>query len=183
MLFLMRWAFRLLVFKLLRMLAPVAGIFAVLGIGWDQVRDAHNEAADDPAYAVELFAAVAPITEVLASRKFTHWDENWPNWDCTFAIARLAEGAPEAPPTVRGEDVRWQYRFGGDWQATPVSEPESDTRDAVAFCSRYWPEALVAQMQKVLSEPGHWVVRDRIGETVFVYSASERLAARVRYGD
>lgn len=187
MLFLMRWAVRLLIFRLLKMLVPVAGIFAVFGIGWDQVRDAHNVAADDPAYAVELFAPVAPVAKVLASRKFHHWGqslrEGWLNWDCTYAIVRLGQGAPVAPVTVARADMRAQYRFGGDWKATPADTPDGDARDAVAFCSRYWPEDVAAQMRQILSEPGHWVVADRIGETIFLYSSTKRLAARVRYGE
>ncbi|MDO6726739.1 hypothetical protein Q4544_07340 [Cognatishimia sp. 1_MG-2023] len=165
------------------MLAVFAGIFAFFGIGWDDIRDRHNEWADRPDYAERVFADLLPITKVLASRQYRHWGPDRSSWDCTYAIVELADDAPDGPVTSARENDGWSFRFGGDWQQTSFDPVAEDTRDAVDYCGKYWPDAVAQRMRLSLSEPGHWFVEGAIGEVIFVYSKQHLLAARIRFGD
>ncbi len=72
---------------------------------------------------------------------------------------------------------------GGNWTPTPLAEPGETTRDALGFCSRYWPEDVVKRVTRAAEQPGGWAIRGPVGETVFLYAPQQGLAARIRYGD
>ncbi len=57
------------------------------------------------------------------------------------------------------------------------------TRDAIETCARNWAPDTVKRITAALTEPGSFVIRDAVGETVFIYSKPQRIAARIRYGD
>ncbi len=137
---------------------------------------------EDPVYAMEYFEGILPVAEILESRKWHA--KNAEPWDCTYAIARLTSEAPEHPPLrpYRNE-LGWQYEFGGDWAVTPAPELRDTTRNAVAFCAKYWPRDLAIELHSALAAPGAWFVRDAVGETLFIYAPKQRLAARIRFGD
>lgn len=152
----------------------LAGVWWIAFGSWDLLR-----ARDDPGYAEAVFGPILPVAEVLESRR---WHRRGAEpWDCTYAIVRLGTDAPAQPP-ASATGTAWWLAFGGDWKPTPEPELRSTIRDALEFCSRYWP-ALGTELQNLLSEPGHWVMRDRVGEDLHLYSAKARIAARIRYGD
>lgn len=137
---------------------------------------------EDPVYASELFHGLAPVQEVLASRKWHRKDAE--PWDCTYAIVRLTPDAPLVPPVrVRDNDLGWRYVFGGNWIPTPAPKLGDTTRDAIGFCAQYWPNDLTAEITQIIANPGAWYDRDRVGETVYLYAPKSRLAARIRFGD
>ncbi|WP_317960112.1 hypothetical protein [Phaeobacter inhibens] len=137
---------------------------------------------EDPLYAIELFDGLLPVEKVLETRKW-HAKGAEP-WDCTYAIVRLKDVLPAEPPTRSWRNERgWQYRFGGDWQRTPAAPLGPNTRNAIQFCSKYWKDELVAEMQAVLHSDDAWYSQGRVGETLFIYAPQGRLAARIRFGD
>ncbi len=136
----------------------------------------HNS---DPKYASEVFYGNLPYKEVLESRKYHPFGQL--NWDCTFAIVLLSEAAPQKPPTFQAGN--WRYKFGGRWEATPIAELNENTRNATDFCGQYFSEATNDKIKRTLKEPGSWYIRSPVGETVFIYSYKEKLAARIRFGD
>ncbi|MGH1354836.1 MAG: hypothetical protein ACRBBS_07145 [Thalassovita sp.] len=151
------------------------------------LKDNYNAAADDPAYATAVFEPIVPFAHVLASREYHLIGEDWPNWDCTYAIVELSPNAPETPPS-RIEDsdgflVNWRYRFGGDWLPTPKPPLPDNTRDALGFCAQYFDDDLIGRMEKALANPGSWFALGRVGETLFIYSLPQKVAARIRFGD
>ena len=137
--------------------------------------------AEDPGFAADLFSGHLPVQQVLASRKW-HVKGGQP-WDCTYAIVRLDDGLPEEPLSWRDKEKGWQFRFGGNWLATPAAELSDNTRNALEYCGKYWPQSLAEELSETIGQPGSWYVRDPSGETFFLYSQERRLAARVRYGD
>lgn len=168
-------------------LGGMAGVALTLAILWfggwwlfvgqpDKTRQ-----QEDPVYASELFEGLLPVEEILATRKW-HVRGAEP-WDCTFAIARLSEDMPATPPSREEGKLGWRYQFGGNWKQTPAPKLRSTTRDALAFCSKYWPRPLANELKSALSTHGAWFDRDGVGETLFIYAPKQRLAARVRFGD
>lgn len=132
-------------------------------------------------HASQVFADV-PYESVLASRRWHPWAGR-DGWDCTFAVVRLPEKAPAAPPTPpRARE--WYLEWGqGNWVATPGWAPCDNCRDAVAMCSQDFEQDITAQLLSALSAPGSWAQSDGVGETVSIYSAPQRIAARIRFGD
>lgn len=179
----MRWIVRFIAFRILRMLAVFAGIFAFLGVGWGEVQGWHNKWADSPEYAEQVFAELVPIDRVLASRRYHHWGPDWPNWDCTFAVVELATDAPELPVTSDKNATNWKLAFGGAWLETPAAPFENDAFDAVDFCEANWPAEVRDRVALALAEPGSWYIRSRLGDVIFLYSKFHGLAARIRFGD
>lgn len=173
-----------MVFALLRGVANVAMFFAILGgLIWAAFfgRLEHLRVSEDPGFAQEFFQGYLPFDSVLESRKW-HPTNSF-TWDCTYAIVELSEFAPDDPPFWRDREEGWQYRFGGSWQATPIAPLGSSTRDAIGFCAQYWPLELNERLKRATSEPGGWAIRGPVGETVYIYSVPERIAARIRFGD
>lgn len=134
-----------------------------------------------PGYAQRVFAGLLPFDAVLAERERHPWWEL--DWDCTYAVVGLTDGALPAPPSRPREEVPWWLAFGGGWEATPMPPVGDTTRDALAFCGRYWDDDVNLRLAAATAQAGSWYVRDDVGETVFVYSLPQRLAARVRFGD
>lgn len=142
----------------------------------------HLRRTEDPGYAAELFAGLAPVDEILASRKY-HQKGSEP-WDCTYAIARLGPDAPVIPPTRAWDnELGWQYAFGGEWKGTPALPLARNARDAFGFCEKYWSKPLAKELDKAMANAGAWYSRSGSSELVFLYAPEQRLAARVRFGD
>lgn len=138
----------------------------------------------DAAYAATLFDGLVPYEGVDASRRWHPVLGGRRGWDCTYAIVTLAADAPAAPPAGDGGDGRgWQFAFGGDWAPTPFPPLGDTTRDAVGTCRGDWPPEVASRIDAALAAPGSWYWTDGAGEQVHLYSAPQRLAARVRYGD
>lgn len=70
-----------------------------------------------------------------------------------------------------------------DWGATSNWAPCDNCRDAVAMCSTNFDEDTTAHLARALRAPGSWTQSDGVGATLSIYSAPERIAARVRRGD
>jgi hypothetical protein len=156
-------------------------VLAVGGVGVFVLWPAWRRAADDPPYAAQVFDGLVSYDRVLASRRWHRFGAD--AWDCTYAIVDLAETAPDLPPRRDGDTTGWEFVWGGDWQPTPAEPLGDTTRDAVGTCAERLGAGTSARLETALSEPGSWYVRDSVGETVHVYSAAQRLAARIRYGD
>ncbi|MEX3014800.1 hypothetical protein [Gymnodinialimonas hymeniacidonis] len=138
-----------------------------------------RRARDDPVYADQVFAGVLDYDAVLASRA---WHRRGAEaWDCTYAVVSLPEDASSEPPTSDAE--AWFLRYGGSWLETPMPPLADRTRDAVAFCARYFDDVLNTRLAYALTEGGSWHIIGSVGETVHIYSAPQRIAARIRYGD
>ncbi|MCR8723203.1 hypothetical protein [Frigidibacter sp. ROC022] len=155
-------------------------LLALLGAGLLWGYPALRRLRDNPGYAEKLFAGVLEHDRVLASRRWHGWGAE--SWDCSYGIVELSDAAAPTPPTAVSGDG-WQFAYGGNWQASPAPPLNDTTRDALDFCSRYWDAALAGRLERALNTPGSWYIRDGVGETVFLYSVPERLAARIRYGD
>jgi hypothetical protein len=68
-------------------------------------------------------------------------------------------------------------------QPTPAAPLGESTRDALSFCARDWDQEFGERLAAAISSANSWYIRDPVGETVFVYSLPQRIAARVRFGD
>jgi len=130
-------------------------------------------------YASQVFAEL-PYDSVLASRRWHPLRDGGGGWDCTFAVVHLPEVAPLVPPVLPASR-QWYLKWGPrDWVATPGWAPCDNCRDAVAMCSGDLDADTAARLARALSEPGSWAQSDGAGETVSIYSAPERIAARIR---
>lgn len=136
---------------------------------------------ENRAYARAYFRDLLPSYSVLESRKWHPLLGG--GWDCTYAIAELPPDAAAQPPARSGPVGGWQLAWGGPWQPTPAPALGDTTRDALSFCSRYWPDGVTDRLQRALAEPGSYFERDGVGETLLIWSPPQRIAARVRYGD
>lgn len=85
------------------------------------------------------------------------------------------------PPTWSDATKGWQYRFGGDWNATREPELHETIRRAFLFCSRYFDEETDARLRQALSTQGRWCLRGPVGETLHISSLPQHIAARIRF--
>ncbi|NDW00726.1 hypothetical protein G0A00_15595 [Yangia sp. PrR002] len=195
----MAWIVAQLVQNALRMLAVVAGIFFLGGWAWFAYfagREAearslpmagaglHTQgggtgagpsSADEDMLAGKLFGGLLPIEAVLASKAYADAMDG----GCTYAIIRTGGGIAQTPPTS-GVGSAWWERFGGDWRQTPSIGTGREPLDA---CSGEWDGALTEELRQALDAPGNWYMRDGVGTDLHIYSATDRIAARIRYGD
>ena len=132
--------------------------------------------------ASQVFAGL-PYKSIRASRR---WHPLWGGsggWDCSFAVVHLPDDAASTPPAL-SPFQGWYLKWGpGDWVATPDWAPCDNCRDAVAMCSKDLDAGMAARLARALASPGSWAQDDGVGETVSVYSAPERIAACIRFGD
>lgn len=152
-----------------------------MGVVGGVIYPAYQRFADDPKYAEDVFTGILRYNRVYETRRWHRAGANW--WDCTYAIVEIPKTASMDPPTKGYEGRPWFLRFGGDWQPTPLAPLGSTTRDALGFCAKYWPEPLVEHLTKATTEPGHYAVRDQVGETISIYAPKLGIAARIRFGD
>lgn len=141
---------------------PVVAYFALL---------AYLALFVNPGHANEYFEDKFEVEAVLASRRWHRLGAE--PWDCTFAIVQIAADLPTHPPET------WQ----GDWNPTPAAPLGDTTRDAVSSCQHYWSDDVLSWLVRALTEPGSFYARDGVGENLFIYAPSHRIAARIRYGD
>lgn len=132
--------------------------------------------------AAKVVDGVVSYGAILASRGW-HPLSAGLTWDCTYAAVDLADDAPEEPPTRGRGEAEWRLAFGGEWQPTPAAPLGGATRDALSFRTRYWDQELGERLPAAISLADSWYLPDPVGETVFVYSLPQRIAARVRFGD
>lgn len=133
----------------------------------------------DPEYAPDVFSGNIEYDKVLASKKSHPLGEL--NWDCTYAIVQLSSNAPSIPPSFNSGN--WRYKFGGQWAPTPIPDLYKNTRDAVLFCRKYFSDEINQRIEIALINSGSWYIRDAVGETIYIYSPIEKIAARIRFGD
>ncbi len=141
-----------------------------------------RRARDDPAYAEFVFGGYVAFEEVRESRR---WHRHGADaYDCTYAIVSLRTDAPVEPPELpeNRRDQPWYWAYGGDWLPTPAP-PLGRNRDAVGFCARYFSTGTNERLEAAMAQPGSWHIIGSVGETVHIYSAPHRIAARIRYGD
>ncbi len=168
--------------------AYVAGLFLcglmalsmVVYMGWQ----ARNILLVNPRYASEVFAPHFPNAPTLESRRHHGLMADW--IDCTYAIVELPQDAPAAPPdsASSSKNRAWHLQYGGpQWQPTPM--PAQSERAALTFdaCLSYWSRDTAGQVRAAISAKGSFVLTPGIGETVFLYSKPQGIAARIRYGD
>ena len=151
------------------------GIYGFLAV---QLPD-ERRARDDPGHADRVFHGVLDYEAVLASRA---WHRRGAEpWDCTFAIVSLPANVPNDPATSTAQE--WFLGFGGDWSETPAQPLGDTTRDALGFCAQYFGADVNQRLAAAMADPGSWYIISSVGETVHIYSAPQRIAARIRYGD
>ena len=135
---------------------------------------------DDPGHAASVFDGVVPYETVLESRRWH--GRGAKGIDCSFAIVELPDDAlPDPPEPTEGRE--WYRHYGGDWQPTPVAPMMNNTRHAPFPCGEYWSETLNAALESAMTQPGSWYAWGGPGETLHLYSAPQRIAARIRFGD
>jgi len=158
-------------------LVGLTGLGLILAVGVPLVL----RLGTDPGFARAYFTDLVPYERVLASRKWHRVGAQ--AWDCTYAVVDLAETAPDRPGSRTETAKGWQFRWGGAWQPTPAAALGDTTRDALGYCGQYFSDDLNARLLAAISAPGSWYSRDRVGETLHLYSRPQGLAARIRYGD
>jgi hypothetical protein len=127
-------------------------------------------------YAENQFENKVNYEDVLASRKWLSLGEFW---GCTYAVVSLDESATEAPPAKWLRDARWH--------PTPVHLPEpmhhgKNTNPASACVSLgVFSTSTADRLESAVREPGSYYLQ--LGETLYLYSRSQKIAAEVRYGD
>ncbi|PTX56277.1 hypothetical protein C8N43_0932 [Litoreibacter ponti] len=159
------------------------GLFLLLPVLVFYGCHAKRALVDNPAYASEVFAPVFPAFEVLESRRWHRLGGE--AWDCTYAIVAPPADMPEHPPAhARKDTPPWYLRWGdGAWQATPMADPPDGTRDAITGCMPYWSDEVAQRIEAAITREGSHVIIGPVGETVYVYSKPQRIAARIRFGD
>ncbi len=140
-------------------------------------------------YARALFDDQIPYSQVLVSKLY--FADKY--YGCTFAGVQLTDAAPTAPPTYslqergQGKYWTWNLKFGGDWQASPLSDqPKSEMTVYAKQCMSELPDDVEAMALKALSEEGSWyILKQRSYESTFlyIYSPKEKLALKFRHGD
>ncbi len=125
-------------------------------------------------YASKVFANNVAYDKVLASRK---WHTS--AFGCSYAIVSLKEGASHFPPdTGLGNET---------WSKTPVrlTRPihHDDTTNPISVCvtKGEFSSDVAARLQTAVREPSSYYIH--LGETLFLYSEPQKIAAVVRYGD
>ena len=164
---------------LLRIIAGVS-LFAILILALLALFRSGFE-RENRSYADELFGPILPYGEVLESRRWHRLGER--AWACTYAIVALTDAAPAEPPQTL-PDTHWQYVFGPDpWLPTPTATLGDTTRDALGHCATEWSTPTAEKILLAAREPESFYQRDSVGETVFLYSIPQGIAARIRFGD
>jgi hypothetical protein len=139
-----------------------------------------------------VFDPVLPYEAVLATRRWRPGGGEV--WHCSYAVVALPEIAPPDPPPVvppgKSEQAlrfpEWILRFGGAWVATPLSQtPDADyMRGWTGACFEDLPDDVNDQILNGLTEPGSWGESEPAHSGTFhVYSAPQRIVARIRFGD
>lgn len=139
---------------------------------------------ENVSYARSFFDGLAPVSAVLASRRWHPLSGGIYSFDCTYAIVRLDENAPHDPPTaIDGRE--WNFWFGGGWLPTPAKSPRRENdHDTIHECADHFGPALAAELGDSLAQPGSWYVSRGGGEeTLDIWSPTKRLAAHIRIGD
>ena len=162
---------------------PVAVVLlATVAVSFMLVSSGPLGRGDDSDYAVRVFDGVVAYDRVLASR--ISWvAEPEDVWGCTFALVELPAAAALTPGKRANGEVAWYLEWGGDWKKTPVDHPGLHQRDTIRDCASNWSPDVETRLLSAISEPGSFYARDGVGETVYVYSAKLRIAARIRFGD
>ena len=136
----------------------------------------------NPRYAAEVFDPILPGSTPLESKRW-HGPSDY-SWSCTYAIVSLPEVAAQSPPEPPLTGLHWQLRYGGaNWVPTPMPTLPDTTRDALAHCAPEWGVDVQRRIKNAVSSAGSFFIVGSVGETVFVYSKSLGIAARVRFGD
>ncbi len=141
---------------------------------------------DNWLYASSVFMNVVRYDRVIASRRW-HPLEFPPlptfggTYGCTYAIVELSPDAERDPP--RSEERRhWAYVFRRDtWKPTPGPEVTYTGDSGWIECRIALGQSVFDRVATASTTPGgFW---DQRGDTLFLYSPSTGLAARMRQGE
>ena len=133
-------------------------------------------------FARALFSPILSDFDVLASRRW-HPIASFGDWACTYAVVEIPDDAPDVPPRYSGPKSSWQFGFGGEWQNTPFSPLSDTTRDALGACRTRFDRDVAERLERAWNEVGSLAILGSAGETIFIYSKPQRIAARIRYGE
>ena len=171
-------------------LARVAAIAAALYLIWLVLFDVEarwRNNRDDPFYATYYFDGLLAYDRIIASRF-------WRNLDylsCKYGVVSLSAEPATQPPIflqtyADGLDRDHIWPRPAEWRSTPmagVSEDRWDTSDYVTYCGKQWPEGEAERLSGALKMPGSFYA-ERGADTLFIYSPSARIAARIEvYAD
>lgn len=127
-------------------------------------------------YAEKQFENKVKYRDVLASRRWLSLGEFL---GCTYAVVSLDDSATDTPPANWMRDA--------NWHPTPVHPPQSThygkNANPASTCvsQKIFSTSTADRIESAVSEPGSYYLQ--IGETMFLYSRSQKIAAQVRYGD
>ncbi len=137
----------------------------------------------DQEYAKKYFSNI-PYQEVLETRK---WLPGNTIMGCTYAIVSLQKDATFKPPK--------QWLTGATWYQTPL-RIEKDAhnfscRNIICNCEKDWDPENYRLLTRALNQPESFYLLnkgsppyDALSQGVIhIYSKTENVAARVRYGD
>jgi len=161
-----------LLLYLLRAVGLSFGFLAALcGLIWLPV--AWDYFVASPRYAKTYFSGAVEYEEVLASQG-THYGPHpefgW-FYGCRFAIVQLPINASPIPPQ------KWRR----DWEETPVTL-EVGQMPVLTPCQYNWDKELTEILWRIRNSPGHYYYLVD-WENLYLYSATERIAAHIRFGD
>lgn len=124
-------------------------------------------------YAKNYFSHFLEYQDVLETRR---WHPLFPfsALDCSYAIVSLTKDAKPEPPS--------KWLDSEEWLPTPMLESDKSPYDIIGSCGHYWSPETNIRIQKALQQPGSYYFPMTI-EVLFIYSAKDQIAAKIRYGD
>jgi hypothetical protein len=147
----------------------IVSIFVLCGVAYRGLIE-----FQDRTYASKFFSGLVAYDKVLESRKW-HFEV----FGCTYAIVSLQDGASISPPSTWSGNEAWSKT---SVRLTPPTQHDGPTNTAsVCVAKGVFSSDVAARLQKSVSEPGsHYRVFD---SSISIYSAPQKIAAFVRYGD
>ena len=171
-------------------LTRVAAIAATLYLIWLVLFDVEapwRNQRDDPFYATYYFDGLLAYDRIIASR---FWRD--PDYiSCKYGVVSLsAEPAPQ-PPSIEQpyDDAKNRNHIWpkpAKWQSTPMTAVSADgwnISDFVTYCGKQWQDGEAERLSAALKVPSSFYAV-RGGDTLFIYSPTARIGARIQvYAD
>jgi hypothetical protein len=173
-----------MIIKLLRMITflfgALVGVVVLIGLALYAVSEYQNRH-----YADDYFSFMN-YDEILETRK---WHDIDIVLGCTYAIVSLVDASPSNPPN--------EWIDTSLWNKTPlqfkeeVKSGQGQCRNLICECEYDLSPEAYQRLMRALSEPGSFYylgwkpppLDDLYQDVILVYSPTERIAARVRFGD
>jgi len=125
-----------------------------------------------PLFARAYFEGLLAFDDVAESRRW-HWgDHPWGGgaFGCSYAIVNISKTSSLVIPE----------NWSGQWSETPVTVPDG-RHDILGECTYLWPDDLNARLHRAHENSGSYY--SATSETLLLYSPSQGVAARIRFGD